>query len=418
VRPESAALRAWLERLEQLPGASIELGLDRVQTVWRALGAPRPANLVLTVAGTNGKGSSVALLSSMLSAAGLRVGSYTSPHLCHYAERVCIDGKPVTDRLLVAAFERIERARGGTRLTYFEYGTLAALLIYSDSALDACVLEVGMGGRLDAVNIIDADGMLISSIGLDHQSFLGPTREAIGFEKAGIMRRGRPCVYSDPQPVLSISQHAQEIGALLYRAEHDYQFEVSRDQLLIRANGTLLELPLPLLRAPVQARNAAASAFLLWLLRDRWPFSCEALRTGIRQAQIKGRLQQLSQQPEVWLDVAHNPEAAQSLAQWLRQQPDKPTHAVFGALADKDVAGIVDALREDIDQWWLVDLSACSPRARSPDVLSTFLEGTRWQVADSLEVALAEAGAEREARTLVFGSFVLAGEVLGMWKAR
>jgi dihydrofolate synthase/folylpolyglutamate synthase len=434
------SLAQWLSYQEQVNLHSIELGLDRVRTVWQRMGAARPAPLVITVGGTNGKGSSVALLEAMLRAAGLRVGCYTSPHLLRYNERVRIEGSDAADAALIGAFERIEAARrpgqaDEIKLTYFEFGTLAALDLFARAALDVAVLEVGLGGRLDAVNIIDADAVLITTVDLDHTEWLGPDRDRIGVEKAGIARAGRPAIIGELDPPQGLLDALAAIGASRIAAGVDFSGEPSGDGWRWRhRDGTTLELPPLALAAPVQYANAAAAIACLHALhaplqalpdrhRERDDFaSCwgPAIIQALRQVAVPARLQQLGGHPALIVDVGHNPQAARALAQWLRERPGGPVHAVYGALADKDVAGVIDALAEHVDHWHLAGLERDTARGLPASALvATLLRRQPAAHQDAYpDVASALAGARRaapaDARILAFGSFFIASAVLAM----
>lgn len=412
-----SALDAWLARLEQLHPSTIELGLDRVRRVKDALGLA-PAFPLIVVGGTNGKGSTCAYLEAVLGAAGYRTGLYTSPHLLRYNERVRIAGREADDADLVAAFERIDAARGDTSLTYFEFGTLGAMLQFIDAGVDVAILEVGLGGRLDAVNVFDADAAIVTSVDLDHIEYLGDTREQIGFEKAGIYRAGRPAICADPVPPASLLEQAGRIGAGLRC--YGREFVARREGGRWRYEGvdaTWPALPLPAMPGPFQLRNAAAALAALEALAARLPVGEAAIRAGLAEARVAGRFQRVACAPEVIVDVAHNPEAARALAAALREQPAKGrTLAVVGMLADKDAAGVVAALRDAIDAWW-----ACtpdSPRARDAATLATIVRdadgASEVSVQPDVRRALAEArGAAREDdRILVFGSFYTVAAVL------
>jgi dihydrofolate synthase / folylpolyglutamate synthase len=412
-------LDQWLQHwLAQHPH-EIVMGLDRVRRVWTALGAPPVADRVFVVAGTNGKGSTAAILDAILRAGRYRVGRYTSPHLQRYNERIVVDAAEVDDAGLIHAFERIELARGDTPLTYFEAGTLAALLIFADSSLDAAVLEVGLGGRLDAVNLIDADVALITSIGLDHQELLGTTLDAIAAEKAGVCRLKRPVVIAMPDPPAGLLQAVAGIGALPVRALRDYRWQHERDasDWTVDIAGRHLVLPLPALRAPVQLRNAAAAIAALNCCADRLPLDDAALSAGLRNARPPGRLHIVAEHPEVVLDVAHNPEAAVALSDWLGVHP-KTTRAVFSVLADKDAIEIVKTLKPYIAHWHVCGLTAQSPRGQRAEALSQQLLGAFADLPISLHatageaLAAARAAAAIDERVLAFGSFYLIAELL------
>ncbi len=374
---------------------------------------------VITVTGTNGKGSTSALIASILAAAGHRTGLYTSPHLVAYNERVRIDGVAATDDALVASFNAVEDARAGVPLTYFEYGTLAALWLFARANLAAAVLEVGLGGRLDAVNVIDADVAVVTSIDLDHQDYLGPTREDVAREKAGIFRAGRPAVCGEPNPPATLVAHARVLGAPLLLIGRDYGFTAGEGQWDYRGPGSDRHgLPPPALRGAVQLANAATAITALDCLRGRLHVSAGALRTGLVSVELAGRLQVLPGRPTVVLDVAHNPQAARVLATALGAMGFAPrTFAVCGMLADKDIAGVVAATRARVDVWHVATLPG--PRGAGAATLRAALE--RAGVADTAirsfdEVASAYAAARSEAletdRIIVFGSFLTVAAVL------
>ena len=407
-------LATWLARLETRHPLGIDLGLERVGAVFARLGSPRPAPLCISVGGTNGKGSTVAFLSAVLSAAGLRVGTYTSPPLLSYNERVNIDGVDATDEQLVAAFETVEAALGEESLSYFEFGTLAAFVLLARSQVDVAVLEVGLGGRLDVVNLIDADAAILTSVDLDHQEYLGNTREKIGFDKAHLFRPGRPAIVADPDAPHTVFDVAAAIGADVLRVGVDLRYarRSGHRWRCMLPDGSYLNLPDPQLVAPCQHRNATAAIAALWALRERWPWSVEAIARGIGAARIRGRLERLAVAVETWVDVAHNPEAARTLAEWLSEQTPARTVAVFAALADKDLAGIVAPLRNSFAAWVLVDLRAVSPRARAPlgfadDLAALLPPKVAIHSADSMKAALemAAAAAGGAGRVVVFGSF-------------
>lgn len=397
----------------------IELGLDRVRAVWQRLGAPAPAKTVITVGGTNGKGSTVAFLEAILLAGGHRVGAFTSPHLLKYNERVRVQGEDATDTELIDAFERIEKARGDTPLTYFEFGTLAALLIFAASNLDIAILEVGLGGRLDAVNIIDADAAIVTTIDLDHQDWLGGDRETIAREKAGIFRHGRPAILGEIDPPDGLIGEARRVGAQIVAAGKDFQIETSVSGWRWRTGQETLDLPNPTLDAPCQRANAAAAIATLYALRECIRWQPQAIAQGVACASAPARLQRFAGPPELIVDVAHNPQAARILAEWLRTHPSRGrTIAVFGALADKDVEGIVDALQAQIDEWQLAALDGESARGLDSSAMAVRLQSRldprdvqmHANVADALDAALA--AAVPDDRILAFGSFFVAAPAL------
>jgi dihydrofolate synthase/folylpolyglutamate synthase len=425
---EPKSLAGWLAYIERQHPRSIELGLDRVRTVARRMRLGRPAKQVVTVAGTNGKGSTVAFVEAIARAAGWRVGAYTSPHLLAYNERVRIDGDDVADADLVAGFEAVEAARvlrqaGDDRdvpLTYFEYGTLAALWLFERSKLDLAVLEVGLGGRLDAVNLVDADVAVVTTVDIDHVDWLGNDREAIGFEKAGIARAWKPLVLGEDDPPSSVLGRAYAIGASAIRANCDFFFEALDAQAWCwREVGYSLQLPMPRLAAPAQLRNAATAIAALRALGK--PLPKAAIAQGVAAAQLPGRLQRFERDGvDIVVDVGHNPQAARELAAWLRASPAAGrTFAVFAALGDKDVAGVVAALGDRIERWYLAGLAETGPRGLAVDAFAQRLSGTaagtgerHADVADALQAALAQARAGD--RVLVFGSFHTVAAALGV----
>ncbi|WP_130618285.1 bifunctional tetrahydrofolate synthase/dihydrofolate synthase [Dyella amyloliquefaciens] len=418
-------LDEWLAYQERVNVRSIELGLDRVRAVWQAMGAPAPARRVITVGGTNGKGSTVALLESMLAAAGQRVGCYTSPHLLHYRERVRIDGADASEEALITSFERIEAARGEIPLTYFEFGTLAALDLFARANLDVAVLEVGLGGRLDAVNIIDADVAIITTVDLDHMDWLGPDRDSIGGEKAGIAREGRPAIVGEAEPPQGLLDALQRIGASVQRAGRDFSSERAVDGgwRWQHADGTGLALPDPVLAAPVQYANAAAAIAALHALQvtDEYVAAIDlgkAASTGLQTVHVAARLQSLGGDPALVVDVGHNPQAARALAEWLDARPGGHVHAVYGALSDKDVGGVIRALGPRIDHWHLAGLEQDTPRGLPSSVLLDqlllALPDARYDLHGDVRSALAAARTSATAgdRVLAFGSFFVASAVL------
>ncbi len=409
-------LQQWLEHIERQHPYNIELGLERVREVAARLGLQRPAAQVITVAGTNGKGSTVAFIEAIARAGGWKVGAYTSPHLLRYNERVRIDGEDASDETLVEAFAAVDAARGDTPLTYFEYGTLGALWLFERSGLDLAVLEVGLGGRLDAVNLVDPDVAVVTTVDIDHVDWLGHDREAIGAEKAGIARAWKPLVLGEVDPPSSVLRHAYAIGANAIRLGSDFFHEpVDATQWRWREVGAELLLPMPRLPAPVQLANAATAVAALRALPRELPE--EAFAAGVAAATLPGRLQRFERDGvEVVLDVAHNPQAARELAAWLALQPPASTAAVFAALADKDVAGVVEPLAGAVARWHLAGLDGIA-RGEAVDAFAGRLAGTAAaggsrdaSVADALQRAL-QASAPGE-RVLVFGSFHTVAQAL------
>ncbi|THF66863.1 bifunctional tetrahydrofolate synthase/dihydrofolate synthase [Pseudothauera nasutitermitis] len=425
-----ASTADWLALIEQRHGQAIELGLERVCRVRDALDA-RSAALILTVGGTNGKGSTCAMLETILVAAGYRVGCYTSPHLLRYHERVRIDGREIDDAALAAAFAAVEAARGDTPLTYFEHGTLAAWWAFCREPLDAIILEVGLGGRLDAVNVFDADCAIVSSVAMDHMDFLGGTRERIGFEKAGIFRAGRPAVCGDPQPPASLIAHAEAIGAPLWISGRDFGFGGDRQQwgywryaappaqgVLTRRGG----LAYPALRGVNQLLNASAVLTALDLVRTRLPVPMQAVREGLMLVEVPGRFQVLPGRPAVVLDVAHNPQAAGVLAENLGSMGFYPgTWAVLGMLGDKDVEGVAALLRERVDHWLLASLPG--PRGLSSEELAVRLRAAGIDADASCfdspreAYAAARKSAAEGDRIVALGSFLTVADVLAAIRA-
>lgn len=362
-------LPQWLEYIERLHPREIELGLNRVRQVAERLSLLQPQALVITIAGTNGKGSSLAAMQYLLQAAGYSVGSFTSPHLLHYNERVCINGEMTTDAVLCDAFSRIEAARCDTPLTYFEYGTLLALEVFRQAEPDVILLETGLGGRLDAVNIIAADFALISSIGLDHQEWLGDTRELIGREKAGIFRRGRPVVCGDDDPPQSLLDRAAELGCPLYCSGRDFRwFEQDDGQWTWQGIGRSAEaLTLDALPMPSLALSNVASAMQLLELTDK-SIPRSALDEGLAKMRLPGRQQLLHDSDsglDIMLDVAHNPQAGELLARRLQslRSAGGNVHLVLAMMADKDQFGFYRTLESQVDFWYIaqVDMARCLP---------------------------------------------------------
>lgn len=406
----------WLAYIERQHPRNIALGLDRVRVVATAMGLGKPAAQVITVGGTNGKGSTVAFIEAIARAAGWRVGAYTSPHLLRYNERVRIDGDDVADEPLIEAFAAVERARGDTALTYFEFGTLAALHLFERAQLDLVVLEVGLGGRLDAVNVVDPDVAVITTVDIDHTDWLGPDRESIGVEKAGIARAWKPLVLGEIDSPSSVLRHAYAIGANALRLGSDFFHDaIDAQHWRWREVGAELELPLPALAAPVQRNNAAAAIAALRALET--PPPDHAFAPGIAATRLAGRLQPFVRDGvELVVDVGHNPQAARELAGWLRAQAPQATRIVFAALADKDAAGVVAAFDGIPAQWHLAGLEPDSPRGQSADALLQRLAGTsaasasvHRTVAEALDAAIRSGD---PSRILVFGSFHTAAEAL------
>lgn len=424
-------LADWLDHAERLHPVTIDMGLERVQRVARRMGLALDCP-VITVAGTNGKGSTCAMLEAVYTQSGYRTGVYTSPHLVHFEERCRVAGEAVAAQDLVPAFAEVEVARKGQAgdeggeisLSYFEFTTLAILRMLSRSGLDVAILEVGLGGRLDAVNIIDADCAVITSIALDHMALLGNDREAIGFEKAGIMRTGRPVVVSDPVPPQSILDRALEIGAELWRVGKDFHFAGDQQQwgwAMHPSHGgrRYAGLAYPALRGANQLVNASGVLAAVEALRGRLPVTAQAVRNGLALVELPGRFQIVPGTPTLVLDVAHNPHSVAALAANLDAMGFYPTtHAVFGAMADKDLGAMLDRIAPLIDRWHLTDLPL--PRASSAAALAEQLEahpqckgrlaGRHAGPMDALRAAVS--AADPADRIVVFGSFYTVGGVL------
>lgn len=429
------SLQDWLTRLEQLHPAEIELGLERVARVAKALDVERPAPTVITVAGTNGKGSCVAAMEALLRAGGHSVGAYSSPHLLRFNERVRIDGVEVNDAELVRAFEAVEAARGNTGLTYFEFATLAALWLFRRAGVDCALLEVGLGGRLDAVNLVDADLAVITGVAVDHEAWLGGDREVIGREKAGILRPGSPCVCADPQPPASVVAAAAKTGAATYFIGRD--FFLSADGSSSGAEGSSsgaegssvagdryhfgeLEVQLPPISLPPPSLAAAITALSVLDVLPQ-----QGIESALAGIELAGRCQPLEWRGRsLLLDVGHNPAAAEYLARWLADHPvPGRTHALVAAMADKDLPGLFAPLRGRVDRWYpallpgnsrAADCAALMGGLREAGIGEAAVEGAADgdcpTVVDGLERLLSSIGSQD--RLLVFGSFFTVAEVL------
>lgn len=411
MNPESETLGQWLEYIERLHPQAIALGLDRVQKVGQALGLA-PSFPVITVGGTNGKGSVCAMLESILHCAAYRVGCYTSPHLLRYNERARIGRTEARDQDLVRAFAAVERARGDVPLTYFEFGTLAAVWLFVERRVDVAVLEVGLGGRLDAVNAFDSDCPVVTTVDIDHVDFLGGDREAIGREKAGIFRAGRPAVCADPAPPRNLTRHAHEIGARLLLIGKDFgATPQGRQWQYWGPAGKRNALPYPALRGSCQLANAAAAITALECVRERLPVAMNDIRAGLLQAENPGRFQVLPGRPVVILDVAHNPQAARALAASLvAMEGAGRTLAVFAMLKDKDIAGVIAAVKPHVAHWYIAPLGGT--RGASVDQLAQAFEFeavpvtavTRCDNVASAYTQACDIAVEND-RIVVFGSF-------------
>ncbi len=391
--------------------------LQRVASVRERLGLQFEVPVV-TVAGTNGKGSSCAMLEAIARHAGYRTGLYIKPHLVHFEERCRIGGQSVAAGELLPHFQAVEAARGDMPLTYFEFTTLAIMRALSMAPIDVAILEVGLGGRLDAVNAIDGDCALITSIDLDHMDYLGPDRESIGLEKAGILRAGRPAVVSDPMPPASVLRHAADIGADLWLVGRDFSHAGDRQQWSWSGRGRRHNaLAYPALRGANQLLNASGVLAVFEALRERLPISAQAVRNGLATVELPGRFQIVPGQPALVLDVAHNPQAAAGLAFNLDQMGFYPrTHAVFGAMHDKDIAGMVARLGALVDHWYLTELPLprAAPATELEDIVRAQFPAMRpsRHASPSAALAAALAAADPADRIVVFGSFLCVGGVL------
>lgn len=404
----------WLELLESRHPKAIDLGLQRCSKVWQRMGKPVPAKKIFVVAGTNGKGSTVSTLCALLENLGFRHGSYTSPHIECYNERVRLAGEPVSDETLLEAFARIEKVRDGLSLSYFEFSTLAAIDILARAGLEYAVMEVGLGGRLDAVNILDADCAVITPIGLDHQEYLGDNLYSIGREKAGIIRAGRPVICGDSNPPASIPETADEKGASLKQLGRDFTVTEREGHACYRMNDLEMDVPLPVLAGHHQLGNMATALAALFELVPEAVSSPEALERGLLSVSLHGRFERVRQNPAVWLDVGHNPLAAKVVAQAVRDAMEaegiQHCRCVLGMLADKDASSVVTALQPVISGWYCAGLG--SERGQSGRELAGKIEETagdrelsvfEW-VGDALEAALL--ASSKDDAVLVFGSFL------------
>ncbi|HSI24502.1 MAG TPA: bifunctional tetrahydrofolate synthase/dihydrofolate synthase [Methylotenera sp.] len=419
----------WLAYIEALHPKAIAMGLDRVKSVIDKLQI-NPTFPIITVAGTNGKGSVCAMLSHIYTQAGYRVGCYTSPHINHYSERVTVNLQPIADDDLCAAFAAVEAARGSVALTYFEMGTLAAMRHFCRQQLDVCILEIGLGGRLDAVNAFEPNCAIVTTIALDHMEFLGDTREKIGYEKAGVFRTDKLAVCGDENPPDSLVEYAKKIGANLQLIQRDFQVKKTNDGWQYSDEKNHLDLPKLGLIGDFQLNNAACVVRTLLHLSDILPIAISehsnaGLQDNIRKAlstvHLMGRFQQLRSNPQVIVDVAHNPHAAKSLAQNLKSIPcEGKTLAVFGMLADKDIAGTMEAVQAEIDVWYLADIQ--SLRGSKAHEIQQILHKVLFKAEcktpsylfENVTAALAAAyiDADKNDRIIVFGSFYTVADAL------
>jgi dihydrofolate synthase/folylpolyglutamate synthase len=411
-------LAQWLAWFETLHPKKIDFSLDRIRAVLEALGIAKPQYRVVTVGGTNGKGSCVAILESIYLSAGYKVGAFTSPHLWRFNERIRLGGADVTDANLIDLFERMDRARGSITLSYFEASAVAAMLHFAEQRIDVAILEVGMGGRLDAVNVYDADAALIVSIDLDHREYLGPDRESIGREKAGILRAGKPAIVGDPDPPRSVLAIAAERGAPLHYLGRDFGVEAHAHGLVYRRAGAAPRVfPRPTFGSSIQRVNAAACITVVDELNHALPVPDEAIAAGIRDAKIAGRLDVQHVGGVEWVfDVAHNPAAAVGLSAAVERLPRAPrTLVVFGAMSDKDLASVLRPFIADVAEWHVAPVG--SERGASAQQLCAVLDeleahGVRAHTDVAAACAAARASASPRERVLAFGSFYLVGPAM------
>ena len=410
-------LAAWLDYIEALHPKSIAMGLDRVNVVKQRLNL-NPQFPIVIVAGTNGKGSTCAMLEHIYHAAGYSVGSYSSPHLLRYNERVRLNSQEVSDEDLVKAFVAVEQARQDTELTYFEYGTLAAVWHLMQKQVDVAILEVGLGGRLDAVNVFEPDSTIVTSIDLDHMEFLGDTRECIGAEKAGVFRANIPAICGDENPPNSLIEYANRIGAPLKLIGRDFKVEADKESWTYRADQFSIEhMPMPALIGDFQLNNAACVLTTIQSLQHLLPVQVDAIETGLKTVKLAGRFQSWSNNPDIILDVAHNPHAAKSLAINLKQSRHQgKTIAVFAMLADKDITGVIQALSSEIDAWYVSTIDNIRGAAASSlskmilDTLPSAEVKIFNQVVDAFHQACIDAN--ENDRIITLGSFFTVAEVM------
>jgi dihydrofolate synthase / folylpolyglutamate synthase len=418
------SLKGWLDWQESLHPLTIDLGLERVAQVYHALNPDCIKPLTITVAGTNGKGSCIAYLEAIYRAQGYRVGAYSSPHILKYNERIKIDGKPVPDELICEAFARIESVRGNTSLSYFEFGTLAALDIFRRSALDVQLLEVGLGGRLDAVNIVDPDVSLITSIGIDHVDWLGTTREAIGQEKAGIFRAKIPAIIGDCDPPNSLLQNALDKNAPLYCINKDFFFKKQTASWDWYAGPRHIDqLPEPGLKGEHQYRNASAVILAVELLAKSLPVSDMSIRSGLKNIKLLGRFQLINDKIPILLDVGHNPEAVKTLVDYLKMTfPGKRIHAIFSMMRDKDIAGVIEIMNPVVYDWFFAPLA--NPRAATEPLMREIFSQSSVAHVSFGFAGFAEAFNAAKTQSLendlllVFGSFFLVSDCLNEFEKR
>ncbi len=421
------ALNEWLDLLESRHHRTIDLGLDRSREVWVRMGSPLPGGRIITVAGTNGKGSTVAYLCGMLGALGYSFGSYTTPHLFRYNERILINGIEITDTQLVKAFERVEAARGNVSLSYFEFGTLAAIFLMNRATLEFAIMEVGLGGRLDAVNILDADCAVITTVGIDHQEYLGDDRESIGREKAGIIRRDTPLICGESTPPASVIAEAVRLHAPVLRLGHDFNVVDVPEGIRYTRGETDFPITGLQMMGQHQVNNLATALTALLEVLPHASARVDQLAHGLARVSLPGRLQQVSERPRVFVDVGHNSLAAEAVLEALSEFRERDAnfscHCVVGMLADKDVAAVAQILHPLVSSWYCAGLAG--ERGQSGEHLAAGIKSgvavavvrSFTDVDRALDAALNALGKDRSlsACILVFGSFLTAGLALERW---
>ncbi len=411
-----STLDSWVDWLLHLHAQEIDLGLSRIRVVAEQMQLKNPAPTVITVAGTNGKGSSVAMLSAIYKAAGYRVGTYTSPHIVSFTERVQINGVPVSETDIVHAFTEIEQQRAQIKLTYFEFSTLAALKVFTEKELDVVVLEVGLGGRLDAVNVIDADASLITAIDIDHIDWLGDDRSVIATEKAGVMRKGQISVCSDPQPPVSLLEYATNLSVNLSILNRDYSFQTLDKAWSLSDQDGVNQYDLPALQGDFQVQNAAGVVTLVHKLCKRLPVTTAGINRGLQQVRHPGRMEQKKVDHQQWLiDVAHNPQSAEVLGEFLAKSAMYDQVAIFSALNDKDMLPMVKVVAPFVKEWYIADLNI--PRASSVEQLNEILqaagvESERIHSQKTIAAAVNEVKLLQLSQVLVWGSFFTVSQVM------
>ena len=410
-------LTDWLGYIESIHPSTIDLTLERIKIVIECLNLDISFP-ILTVGGTNGKGSTCSILESIYREAGYKVACYTSPHFLNFNERIKIQTLAVSDEVICEAFSRIESAREGVTLTYFEYGTIAAMIIFSEAHVDVAILEVGLGGRLDAVNVFDADCAIVTTVDLDHMDYLGHTREAIGFEKAGIYRTEKTSICGDFDPPQSLIKHAELIHADLKIIGKDFGYEAHHDSFDFLIDSTfVMNLPLPKLQGDFQLANATNALMAVKAMEDKLPLTEISIQKGITLTLLPGRFQEVKKMPSLILDVAHNPQAARSLSHNLKTHvvPGK-TIAVFSILKDKDIFGVINELNLDIDDWFIAEIQ--NERAASIENISNTIQkinpSAHIEAFKNIQEAYQFASKEvtRNDRIIVFGSFFTVADIM------